>query len=263
MNTAQHGQSDDVHNSLIQKGMKVFLEEIKHGPTYACTVCHKGSFPNQVRSCIREKFTKNPDVVATYFTGTYVHECDDKCIEAQQCQAPIERRKEWICFTCQNYLKAGAMPPRAVANKLKLAPIPAELCGLNTLAQHVISLVIVFSKIIALAKGGQRSIHGNVVCVPSEVEQTVNSLPRPDDESQLLRVKLKRRMCYKGHYQFQTLDMKKVITALQKLKEISPVYRNISIREDAFSNLDSTTAPMDTDDDVNEAPENVIQQNMI
>nr|XP_049578710.1 uncharacterized protein LOC125970445 isoform X2 [Syngnathus scovelli] len=62
-----------------------------------------------------------------------------KAVALFQVQVPDERKMEWICHTCHAHLKDGKMP--------------------------------------ALA-GQQRAIRGNVVCVPSEVEETVNVLPR-------------------------------------------------------------------------------------
>ncbi|GAA6111035.1 uncharacterized protein LOC101886064 [Tachysurus ichikawai] len=62
----------------------------------------------------------------------------------------------------------------AAAYKPELPPIPAELVELNVLESQLISKIIPFAKIIALPKGQQRAVHGAVVCVPSEVETTVN-----------------------------------------------------------------------------------------
>ncbi|XP_037103982.1 uncharacterized protein LOC119120863 [Syngnathus acus] len=92
--------------------------------------------------------------------------------------------------------------------------------------------------------GQQRAIRGNVVCVPSEVEETVNVLPRLRSRSQVLRVKLKRRLCYKGHQIFQTVTWSKLMSALIKLKQIHPQYSNITIRDDA-----DLCDPTLTDDD--------------
>ncbi|XP_037127750.1 uncharacterized protein LOC119134799 [Syngnathus acus] len=121
------------------------------------------------------------------------------------CKVPDERKMEWICHTCHAHLKDGKMP--------------------------------------ALA-GQQRAIRGNVVCVPSEVEETVNVLPRLRSRSQVLRVKLKRRLCYKGHQIFQTVTWSKLMSALIKLKQIHPQYSNITIRDDA-----DLCDPTLTDDD--------------
>ncbi|KAJ8366679.1 hypothetical protein AAFF_G00345430 [Aldrovandia affinis] len=96
--------------------------------------------------------------------------------------------QEWICHTCDSHLIKGGMPSIAAANSLELAPIPPELEELNVLERQLIVKILPFAKIVALPKGRQRAVHGAVVCVPSEVETTVNSLPRPSAEAQLLQV---------------------------------------------------------------------------
>ncbi|KAI3357212.1 hypothetical protein L3Q82_015677 [Scortum barcoo] len=121
-------------------------------------------------------------------------------------------------------LKMEPMPSLAVANNLELADIPPELCDLNILERHLIAKCITFAKIIPLPKGRQRAIHGNVVCVPSEVQETVDALPRLRSESQVMRVKLKRRLCYRGHQLFQTVTWSKLVQALHKLKHIHPQF---------------------------------------
>ena len=63
--------------------------------------------------------------------------------------------------------------------------------------RHIIAKYIPFAKIIALPKGRQHAVNGPVVFVMSEMEATVNSLPRPNSESQLLKEKMKRRLNYK------------------------------------------------------------------
>ena len=217
----------------MQDAIEVFRSNIKKGPTYACTVCHRALFPNQVKCCNRSKYNTNPLVAQTCLTGKYVHVCTDECQNAQQCTVPAERKKEWICHTCHEHLKTGIMPPLAMSNNLELADIPTELCDLNILERHLISKCITFAKIIPLPKGAQRQICGNLVCVPSEVQETVNALPRLRSESQLMRVKLKRKLCYTGHQLFQTVTWTKLVRALLKLKEVHPQYTDITIRDEA------------------------------
>ncbi len=65
------------------------------------------------------------------------------------------------------------MPSIASANKLELQPIPTELVELNVLERQLIAKIVPFAKIVALPKGQQKAVHGAIVCVPSEVEQTV------------------------------------------------------------------------------------------
>ncbi|XP_036949326.1 uncharacterized protein LOC119017041 [Acanthopagrus latus] len=241
-----HESDREAENPLITAAISVFRSQIKAGPTFCCTVCHKASFPNQVQRCTRSNYVKNPDVVKACLTGKYVHICDDNC-RNEQCKVPDERKTEWICHTCHNHLKKGAMPSLAVANNLELADIPSELCDLNILERHLIAKCITFAKIIPLPKGRQQCIRGNVVCVPSQIEGTVNALPRLRSESQVLRVKLKRRLCYRGHQLFQTVTWSKLVQALNKLTQIHPEYKDITIRDEA--ELCDPTLPDEEDDD--------------
>lgn len=55
-------------------------------------------------------------------------------------------------------------------------------------------------KVMNLPHGGQKNIHGPVVCVPSNLKK-VTSLPLNNDEDLLLRVKLKRKLNYKGYFE--------------------------------------------------------------
>ena len=48
-----------------------------------------------------------------------------------------------------------------------------------------------------LPRGGQLSIHGNVVNVPVDVNSIANTLPRPINESETIPTKLKRKLSYK------------------------------------------------------------------
>ncbi len=223
-------------NNLMESAIHAFRCKIQHGPTHVCTVCHRALFPNQVRVCDRTRYAKNVHVAATCLTGKYVHACDSAC--SGSCVVPEERRQEWICHTCDSHLKRGQMSSIAAANKLELPPIPAELDELNVLERQLIAKILPFAKIVSLPKGQQRAVRGAVVCVPSEMENTVNSLPRPRSEAQLLQVKLKRHVKFKGYQQFQTVNMRNVLAALSKLKATHSEYRDISIREDAVFESD-------------------------
>ncbi|XP_035990195.1 uncharacterized protein LOC118562010 isoform X2 [Fundulus heteroclitus] len=213
----------------MNAAIKKFQHKIRHGPTYVCTVCHRALFPGQVKHCNRGKYKKNMKVVAECLTGTYVHVCGSAC--SAPCSVTEERMQEWICFTCDNHLFRGGMPPIAAANGLHLSPIPPELAELNVLERQLISKIIPFAKIVSLPKGQQKAVHGAVVCVPSEMETTVNSLPRPSTEAQLLQVKLKRKIKFKGHQYFYTVNMKNVLAGLATLKRTHPDYRDVTVNE--------------------------------
>ena len=156
------------------------------------------------------------------------------------------------------------MPSIAVANNLKLAPIPPELSELNVSERQLITKILPFAKIVALPKGRQRAVHGAVVCVPSEVEATVNCLPTSRHEAQLLQVKLKRHIKYKGYQHFYTVNMRNVLAGLLKLKEIHSEYKDVSINEDAtFESLmdDQPSEMVPEDPDTEEENAASIMQN--
>ena len=84
---------------------------------------------------------------------------------------------------------------------------------------------------IFLHSGGKfPSCYGNVVNVPADVNSTVSVLPRPINESQTIPIKLKRRLGYKHHYQFQNVRPSKVLEAAQYLVRNSEIFKNEGIQ---------------------------------
>ena len=70
----------------------------------------------------------------------------------------------------------------------------------NTIAKH---LMTPFMKIVPLPKGQQKGLHGPVVCVPSNISSVIQTLPRQLSDNTLIKVKLKRKLEYKGHHLLQ------------------------------------------------------------
>ena len=95
---------------------------------------------------------------------------------------------------------------------------PSPQClNLTPLEERLISLCIPFMQIRELPRGRQLSIHSNVVNVPADVNSTVSTLPRSINESQTIPIKLKGRLSYKHHYQFQNVRPRKVFEAIKYL----------------------------------------------
>ena len=107
---------------------------------------------------------------------------------------------------------------------------PEVLKNLMSLEERLISPRIPFMQVRELPSGGQLSIHGNVVNVPADVKTTVSVLPRPINESQTIPIKLKRRLGYKHHYQFQNVRPMKVLDAPQYLVRTSEIFKNEGIQ---------------------------------
>ncbi len=45
-------------------------------------------------------------------------------------------------------------------------------------------------------------------------------------------MKIKRKLCYKGHYMYEYVRLAKVLAALEWLKANNPLYRDITINSD-------------------------------
>ena len=41
-----------------------FRQKIKTGPEYACSVCHRTLFKNQVVKCLKDEYLKRPNIIA-------------------------------------------------------------------------------------------------------------------------------------------------------------------------------------------------------
>nr|XP_022307628.1 uncharacterized protein LOC111113627 [Crassostrea virginica] len=101
--------------------------------------------------------------------------------------------------------------------------------------KHLIALHIPFMKVMALPHGNQRNIHGPLVCVPSDLRK-VNNLPMKKGEDLLLRVKLKRKLNYKGYHEYQFVNPKHIHEALAFLKQNNHWYEHVSINTDCNDN---------------------------
>ena len=84
-------------------------------------------------------------------------------------------------------------------------------------------------KMVALPTGKQRCIHGLAVYVPSKVDRVCTLLPRWPSECELVPLKLKRKLSYKGHYMYDYVSPEKLANALKWLKANNPLYTDINI----------------------------------
>lgn len=211
----------------VAKCIQNFRKNISNGPVYVCTCCDQLWYKSSVTKCnptLYESCLK--DILNSCLTG--VKSIDDT---------------EWICSTCHSNLKSGKMPSCAKANKTNFPEIHETLKSLTLLEERLISPRIPFMQVRELPSGGQLSIHGNVMNVPSDVSSTVNVLPRPINESATIPIKLKRRLSYKHHYQFQNVRPSKVLEAAKFLVDSSEIFQNEGIQ--IARNYDESTLNSD------------------
>ena len=202
----------------IDSCANTFYKKTKEGPIYCCVSCKRLLFRNSV--VVFKPIKYNEDV--TNIISELCNQNKDLAVH----ETP------WICFTCHRALKRSKRPTQCVLNELSLDSIPDELLDLRPLEQRLISQRIVFMKLVALPKGGQKSIHGPAINVPTELKDVCTVLPRIPDNAHVVSFKLKRKLVYKGHYMHEYIRPLRVIKALRWLKQNNELYRDIQICED-------------------------------
>ena len=201
--------SDDTRSPIsIHKVIELFHKNISVGPEYICTCCGQLWYRSSVTECYASLYQS----------------CSKECLTGLK---SIDNT-EWICGTCHSNLKAGKLSSCAKANKMNFPEQPDVLKDLTPLEERLISPRIPFMQLRELPSGGQLSIHGNVVNVPADVNSTVSVLPRPINESQT--IKLKQRLGYKHHNEFQNVRPSKVLEAAQYLVRNCEIFKNEEIQ---------------------------------
>ena len=211
-----------------------FQETCKEAPCHICCSCLRILFRQQVQYC-HEVSYKNRTIANEAITKKYLHECSDEC--KQECDiANSPRGRLWICFTCHRHIANGKLPPESHANGLELEDIPDVLSSTNVLEKQLIALRIAFGKFVNLPSGSQRGVRGPIVNVPANIEHTIDTLPRPIHDAQIISVKLKRKLVYKSFCEFQLVDVTKLQLCLAILKDMNPLYKDITIGTDDIAN---------------------------
>jgi len=148
--------------------------------------------------------------------------------------------KLWICYTCHRKILAGKLPEESVTNNMHLDEIPAELKCLNSLEQHLIARHVPFMKLLCLPRGRQRACHGPCVSVPVNTTDVTNLLPRNECDDKMIRVKLKRKLTFKGHYEYMYVRTDRVRNALRYLMANNKWYSDVAWNNEWVNTLNGT-----------------------
>ena len=193
------------------------MAKVKIGPDYVCTSCPRMLYKHTVVTFKRTKYSKaGSELLGKIAEHAYVSKIDGK---------------QWLCRPCDGSLSRCVLPKQAKANGMELDYEPEELKCLNALERRFISLRVPFMKMVALPTGKQRCIHGPAMNVPSKVDRVCTMLPRLSSECELVPLKLKRKLSYKGHYMYDYVSPEKLANALKWLKANNPLYTDIDIAD--------------------------------
>ena len=174
-----------------------FNAAIQGSCSYICTCCHQTWFRQSVKPLSTISKNIDPTFLSQCVTGYF-----------------SEGNEEWICNTCICNIKQRKIPKLSVANGMRFPAKLSALC-LTNLEERLISLRIPFMQIRALNSGGQFSLKGSVVNVPTNIEPTIHALPRMQTNSETVAVKLKRMKEFKHAVVTENVRPTAVLNALK------------------------------------------------
>ena len=128
----------------------------------------------------------------------------------------------FVSDECHNQLSRNEMPCQAVFNKMSLDPIPDEIKDFKQLEKKFTSKRIIFKRNTVMhGKQEFAESKGSICNIPIETANIFNILPRPTDSNELIVVKLKRDLNYRGYVYFEPVRADTIYQALNYLKTIN------------------------------------------
>jgi len=126
-----------------------------------------------------------------------------------------------ICTSCHPHIKKFKVPPLYIGNGYELNSVPSSVTQLNQIEKQMVFLRLPFMKIFkCLRSDGQLKIKGNVTNVPIDLTKTTSILPKRAENLaaiKMMKVKLKRKSCFKQHYLYQNVRPSFVVSTLNDL----------------------------------------------
>jgi hypothetical protein len=194
--------------SLITAIIK-YEDAIKEGPIYVCVCCGGTWFR---RSVVEYKPETDLQKQCGYVTGK---KTDDK---------------EWICVTCNRYLKKDLIPRMFLGNGFAFHSVPKELKQLNDVEERLCAPRIAYLRIRSLGYDEQSGLRGNLVNVEFDLNQTTELImPRPLEKEHSVYLKLMRQSHYNNPYRAGIVSPEKVRNAIARLEKL-PLYKKLNIK---------------------------------
>ncbi|KAK3932410.1 LOW QUALITY PROTEIN: hypothetical protein KUF71_012587 [Frankliniella fusca] len=150
-------------------------------------------------------------------------------LEKVQCVKDCEESK--FCITCLKDIRKNIVPKLSLSNGLDFPVVDEKILKLNRIEERLISARHVFQTLWTV-KGptGQFKTKGGIVNVPVEVDNSISVLPRPLNDSNMIHVRLARKMEYVKDYMSGIVRPKLLFDAAKALvKKPLAIQENITL----------------------------------
>ena len=193
--------------------LEKFKKAMEFGPEFVCVCCHRCLFEGQVFVFDKKLQAKiDPKILHS------------SCIFQKEFKDPQKKDNFYVCQNCLTLMKnKNKMPPSSVKNGLYVDEIPEALANLNLVERNMIARTIVFMKITKTPKTRMDKMIDRVVLVPVEPEDVMNSvesLPRGNQDSATVEVDFKRKKDLKNTHLSGYADPAKLFKSLATLKQL-------------------------------------------
>ena len=217
------------------KIIKQFDKQVHDYAIHPCACCER----LYKKSCVKEVYFDDfqPNDVWLTIKAYAILSCPD-----------VGDDPVYLCDFCRPKVKAGIMPGRCVINGLESPPIPKELKDLDPFTVKFLQLAKAFQTVVRLSTytnkvpsyNSLKACRGNMFILPLPLEKTIKTLaesdlPKPELYVIVDGAPTKEKVIWRSF-----IDIKKIKAALNKLKEVNWLYRNVkldSVEESAEKDL--------------------------
>jgi hypothetical protein len=165
----QRGQRCVV-SSKQQRDIAAFQKIMRDSAKCVCICCDFVCYPDSVVEVSRDAAYLSPIAELVAETST---------------------AKLTLCKACEKQLRKRKLPPYCLLNGLRLGPVPPSIKDLTMHEIGLISPIRCFQQIHVLPLG-QRAAKGISVFMPIDLQDQVDTLPRPDSDVVTVRLPEKK-----------------------------------------------------------------------
>ena len=183
------------------KDQERYENEIRELYSHVCNSCGRMCKKNQVKNIKR----------STLKDKGYKERFIKKLFSVENSQS------EEFCKTCVTYIQKGKIPKLCLHNGLHFPVIDEEIAKLNRVEERLLAPRHVFQTLWTVnGAAGQYKTKGGIVNVPVDMDTTVSYIPRAVEDTNMIHVRLARRMQYVSNYMVGNVRPKLLYDAAKK-----------------------------------------------